>query len=217
MKDKFNLTQEQNIFFAKRNIVDSLWKSANLEGIAITFSETQKVYDGGNIDHLRIDEIVTINNLKHAWQFILNTLDTELDFKYLCSINALVGSNIIETAGEMRYGDVRIGGTNWKPDLPNKEVIEKDLEEIKKIDNVTERAITIMCYTMRKQIFWDGNKRTAMLFANGEMIKNGKGVISIPIELKEKFGELLTKYYETNNMEELKEFIYENCIDGIKF
>jgi len=49
------------------------------------------------------------------------------------------------------------------------------------------------------------------------MIKNGKGVISIPIELKEKFGELLTKYYETNNMEELKEFIYENCIDGIKF
>jgi len=217
MEDKYNMTREQNIFVAKRNVVDYIWKSANIEGISITFPETQAIYDGGNVARLRVDEIVAVNNLKHAWQFILNTLDTELDFKYLCSINALVGSNIIEAAGEMRYGDVRIGGTNWKPDLPNKEVIEKDLEEIKKIENVTERAITIMCYTMRKQIFWDGNKRTAMLFANCEMIKNGKGVISIPIELKEKFGELLTKYYETDNMEELKEFIYENCIDGIKF
>ena len=45
MENKFMLTQEQNIFFAKRNIVDSLWKSANLEGIAITFPETQKIYD----------------------------------------------------------------------------------------------------------------------------------------------------------------------------
>ena len=40
IEDKYNMTQEQNIFYAKRNIVDSMWKSANLEGIAITFSET---------------------------------------------------------------------------------------------------------------------------------------------------------------------------------
>ena len=30
MKDKFNLTREQNVFIAKRNIVDYIWKSANL-------------------------------------------------------------------------------------------------------------------------------------------------------------------------------------------
>ncbi len=35
LKDKYNMTQEQNIFYAKRNIVDSMWKSANLEGITI--------------------------------------------------------------------------------------------------------------------------------------------------------------------------------------
>lgn len=45
MYDKFNLTQEQNIFLAKRNIVDSIWKSANLEGITITFPETQVIYE----------------------------------------------------------------------------------------------------------------------------------------------------------------------------
>lgn len=37
MNNKFNLTKEQNIFIAKRNIVDYIWKSANLEGIGVTF------------------------------------------------------------------------------------------------------------------------------------------------------------------------------------
>lgn len=32
MKNKFSLTREQNAFVAKRNIVDYIWKSANLEG-----------------------------------------------------------------------------------------------------------------------------------------------------------------------------------------
>lgn len=97
MEDKYSLTQEQNIFFAKRNIVDSLWKSANLEGIAITFPETQKIFDGGNVEHLRVDEIVTINNLKHAWQFLLSTIKVEIDFNYISSIHSLVGSNLVES------------------------------------------------------------------------------------------------------------------------
>ena len=97
MKNKYNLTQEQNIFLAKRNIIDSIWKSANLEGIAITFPETQQIYEGGNISHLRVDEIVTINNLKHAWQFILSSINSKIDFNYISSIHSLVGSNLVES------------------------------------------------------------------------------------------------------------------------
>ena len=55
MENKFNLTREQNIFVAKRNIVDYIWKSANLEGILVKFSEAQAIYDGANVGHLRID------------------------------------------------------------------------------------------------------------------------------------------------------------------
>ena len=72
-----------------------------------------------------------------------------------------------------------------------------------------------MAYLMRIQFFSDGNKRTAMLFANKIMIQNGKGIISIPVESDDIFGEKLTKYYESNDMEELKKFIYDYCIDGI--
>lgn len=73
-----------------------------------------------------------------------------------------------------------------------------------------------MCYLMKTQFFSDGNKRTAMLFANKLMIENGKGIISVPVEEDANFGEKLTKYYETNNMDDLKKFIYDKCVNGIK-
>lgn len=216
MEDKYNMTREQNIFWAKRNIVDSIWKSSHIEGLDVTYPETQKIYDGGNVARLRIDEIQIINNLKHAWIFILNSLDSKNDLNFIKSINSLVGSNLIDGAGKIRLYDVNIGGTNWKPELPNEREVSKDIDELLKIENVTDRAITIMCYLMRIQFFSDGNKRTAMLFANKIMIENGKGIISIPVEEDINFGEKLIKYYETNNMEDLKEFIYSKCISGYK-
>ncbi len=173
MQDKYNMTIEQNIFLAKRNIVDYIWKSAHLEGIDVTFPETQQIYDGGNIGRLKIDEIVTINNLKHAWQFILSTIEQKADFNYLCSVNALVGSNLVENAGKLRSGDVRIGGTNWTPVLPNKLDFEEKIEKIGHIEIATQRAIRTMACIMKSQLFWDGNKRSAMLFANQIMIQNG--------------------------------------------
>ena len=54
-----------------------------------------------------------------------------------------------------------------------------------------------------------------MLLANKILISNGKGILSVPIELDVEFGELLINYYETNDMEKIKRFFYENCLDGI--
>lgn len=216
MEDKYNMTQEQNVFYAKRNIVDSIWKSSHIEGINVTYPETQKLYDGGNVARLRVDEIQVINNLKYAWRYIFCSLNNENNLNILKSINSLVGSNLVDRAGKVRIYDVSIGGTKWKPELPNENKISDDLAELLKIENVTDRAITTMCYLMRSQIFSDGNKRTAMLFANKIMIENGKGIISIPIEEDINFSEKLIKYYETNDMADLKQFIYDKCISGIE-
>lgn len=217
LNDKYNMTQEQNIFYAKRNIVDSMWKSANLEGIAITFPETQKIYDGGNVSKLRLDEIVTVNNLKHAWQFILSTINAKLDFNYISSVHSLVGSNLLESPGKLRIYDVKMGGTNWKPELPTTTQINEVIEKYLKNNNITDAILELMCKLMKMQLFNDGNKRTAMLIANHELIKNGKGIISISMEFKEEFGEKLISYYENEEkLEELKNFFLINCLDGLK-
>lgn len=61
-----------------------------------------------------------------------------------------------------------------------------------------------MLWIMRRQMFVDGNKRMIMLFANKIMINIGCGIIIISQNNQIKFYELLIKYYESKNKEELK-------------
>ena len=219
MKDKFNLTREQNVFVAKRNIVDYIWKSANLEGIMVTYPETQVIYDNGIVSGLKVDEIVAINNLKYAWSFILENPDIKYNYNTLCEIYKLVCDKLVldVNLGKTRKVPVNIGGTSYKPQFPFEsqivEELNKYLEQNEKTK--TEIAIEIMLFLMRRQIFIDGNKRVAMLFANKIMIDNGCGIISIPKDIQKEFFNKLINYYESNNMEDLKWWIYNNCIDGI--
>ena len=195
---------------------DYIWKSANLEGIAVTYPDTQVIFDGYSVQGYKIEEITAINNLKKAWQFILNDIDLELNLAYICKINGIVGEGIFYNSGMIRSTPVKIGGTTWQPTIPFESQIKEELDKVSGESN-TERAINMMLYLMRKQIFLDGNKRTAMLIANKIMIENGCGIISIPIDKQPEFYKLLIKYYETSNKEEIKEYIYNYCIDGMTF
>ena len=218
MENKFKMTVEENVFTAKRNIIDYIWKSARLEGRGVTYPDTEAIYNGMSAPDVKVSEIVAVNNLKHSWQFLLDTLDCPTDFKYICQLNRLVGGdNLIIRAGYLRNVSVSMGGTSWKPDMPDEDKIRQDLEKISHIENPTERAITLMLYCMRSQMFLDGNKRTAMLAANHEMIMNGCGIISVPIEKQRDFTKLLVEFYETGNMDVIADFVYRECIDGIDF
>ena len=117
----------------------------------------------------------------------------------------------------MRNGKVEITGTDYIPPIPNETQFKKDLTYILKIENPTERAIEYMFYGMRGQLFWDGNKRTSIICANKIMIENGAGIIKIPDNKLESFTVLLSEFYTTNNKEKIKQFIFDNCIDGITF
>lgn len=215
MNNKFNMTVEDNVFLAKRNIIDIIWKSARLEGLNVTFPDTEAIYNGLVISNIKVDTVIAINNLKHAWQFVLDNIDYQMDYPYVCKINQFVCSNLISNAGFIRNYPVSIGGTRWKPELPIESKIKEEINDIMQIENPTDRAITMMLSLMRRQMFGDGNKRTGMLAANQIMISNGVGVISIPIELQREFSNLLVNYYETNDMIEIKDFIYNSCIEGI--
>ncbi len=219
MEDKYKLTREENVFVAKRNIVDYIWKSANLEGIGVTYPETQVIYDGGIITGLTVDHVIAINNLKYAWQFILENEGFAYDFNYLCELHKKTCDKLVleQTLGRMRTTPVNIGGTDWKPQFPIESQIKEELEVLlnQSDKSKTEIAIEVMLWIMRRQIFIDGNKRVAMMFANKIMIDNGCGIISISQANQPIFFEKLIRYYETGRGENLKEWIYETSIDGI--
>lgn len=216
MEDKYKMTLEQNIFLAKRNLVDNVYASARMEGINITFPQTKTILDGVNVNSLKIDDIQCVLNLRDAWKFVINNIKEQFNLEFVCKVNEYVARNESLEWGTLRNGRVEITGTQYIPEIPNKEDVEENIKEIIKIENATQRAITYMLYGMRKQLFWDGNKRTSTIAANKIMIENGAGIIKVPDEKLERFNELLTKYYDTNEMLEISNFIYENCIDGIR-
>lgn len=218
MVPKFSLTRDENIFVAKRNLIDYIWKSAKLEGLGVTYPDTEAIFNGMYAPNVKVSDIIAVNNLKHAWQFLLDNLDVPADYPYICQLNRIVGGdNLIINAGFIRKVPVSIGGTSWKPDIPIKSQIKEEVANVLSVEEPTDRAITLMLYLMRKQMFLDGNKRTAMLAGNQIMIANGCGVLSVPIEIQPEFTKMLVEYYETGEMDSLKDFVYENCIDGIDF
>lgn len=214
MKDKYIMTREENLSYAKRNIVDLIYCSAKIEGIAVTFPQTYELYEGRSVAGLSVDDIVKINNLKKSWQFIFDTIDYPVDLRYIKQINQLVQNGLHPLSGQIRTDHVTIGGTKWKPDLPNETEYISKIEKILNMECATERAITIMEYLMRAQLFWDGNKRTAQLIANQILIQNCCGILAIPVEKNLEFTEKLIDFYETGNDGKMKQFIYENAIDG---
>ena len=217
MQDKYNLTLEQNIFLAKRNLVDNIYANARMEGLNITFPETKTILEGINVPNLKIDEIQCILNLRDAWKYLINNIHADFNLDFICKINELVARNESIAWGVLRQGGVQITGTDYIPEIPDEEDVKKQINNILQIENATERAIEYMLYGMRSQLFWDGNKRTSTICANKIMIENGCGIIKVPDNKLKDFTILLSEFYSTNNKEKIKQFIFDNCIDGIVF
>lgn len=216
MENKFNMTKEDNIFFAKRKLIDNIYKSANLEGIAVTFADTYSFMNNVNTGNISIDDMLKLKGLKDAWEYVLNTIDEELTIDYIKKIHFQVckGQNIFPL-GDFRDKGVGVTGTSWRPKLPIECNYEKELKDIMSISNDLDRCISLFCWIQRSQMFLDGNKRVANLVANKEMIRCGQGIIAVPVEKIGEYFVLLINYYETNDMTCIKEWIRNNCVDGI--
>ena len=216
MNRLYNMTKEDNVFFAKRKIIDNIYKSANLEGIAVTFADTVDFYNNVNNGHISIDNMLKLKGLKDAWEYIIDTVDEDLTIDYIKKIHFEIckGQNI-NPLGEFREHGVGITGTSWRPKLPSECDYNKELNDILNNSDKQDMAINLFCWIQRSQMFQDGNKRVANLVANKEFIRNGLGIINVPVDLIGTYFTYLIEYYETNDNSKLKKFIIENCIDGI--
>jgi len=160
--------------------------------------------------------IKEITNYNNAWNFMVANLKNKINLNYICKINLLIGDgNIIPNAGQLRKINVKIGEMEWRPELPDKKMIQKKLTEINSIMDIRDRAITMMLFLMRSQLFHDGNKRTSLLIANKIMLQYSLAKISISTKNQEKFMKLLIDYYKSDNMKKIKKFIIDKCIVDI--
>ena len=202
------------IEMAKRLLVDSIWKSANLEGLGTTFPKTEAILANAPTE-TKSEEVLFVINMKRAWQFLLDNLDSPNNIMLLREYNKVVGELLFRNNGEIRTFPVQIGGTSWEPELPNSAAIIADLQEIDSIDDIELKALKFFCFVARTQMFIDGNKRVAQLIANKILIENDIGIFQIPIEKLERFKILLIGFYETADDTAIIDFMKESCIKRV--
>ena len=187
-----------------------------MENRAVTFPQTRTILDGVNVPGVQLDDIQAILNMRDAWRFLMNTVDEPLTVEYICKINEFIARNEALEWGVLRRGSVGISGTDYKPPVPVYETVCAELDKLLSADKTaTEKALDAFAWGARGQFFWDGNKRTSLTVANKILLMNGAGILTITDPHMEAFNVALLNFYNTGEAEPLKQFLYDNALDGI--
>ena len=204
----------RNLEFARANMKANIYDQAVLEGVATSFPQTEDIIDNGTVNGMTANDIQKILNLKHAWEFILDgdVIQASTDYYLLCHIARLVNEGFFLNGGMIRGVPVSIGGSNYKPPLPVESMVKEKIAEIiaARKDDI-DIAIELCMYCMKTQIFIDGNKRAAVVFANHYLIAHGQGFLVIPEQFVPDFKRLLVEYYEGEDIAVISRFLKENC------
>ena len=211
---------ELNLEFARANMKASIYDQAVLEGVATSFPQTEEIIENGRVSGVAVADVQKVLNLKHAWEFVLDrdVLSCPTDFAVLCHVARLVNEGFFDDGGRVRGVPIAIGGTAYVPPLPQETVIRERLSEIipsavqaNSDGKAVDIAIELCLYCMKAQIFLDGNKRTAIIFANHFLIAHGGGLLVVPEADVPRFKELLIGHYEGTASDELRAFMRKSC------
>lgn len=214
--DKFHMTPEQSLFLAKKKWDENVYCGMRMENRNITFPQTKTILQGVNVPSVQIDDIQAVLNMRDAWRFLLGSMYEPVTFEYWCKLNEYIARNEALEWGKLRTGSVGISGTDYEPPVPIPDVVKAELNEILTADTTaTAKSLEAFVWGARGQFFWDGNKRTSMTLANKILIAAGVGFLTITDKHMEQFNTLLLDYYNTGESETLKDFLYENTIQGI--
>ena len=204
----------RNIEFARANMKANIYDQAVLEGVATSFPQTEEIIENGIVSGVTATDVQKILNLKHAWEFILDrdVISSRSDYYMLCYIARLVNEGFFAEGGRIRGVPVTIGGSSYVPPLPIESDVKDSIREIIEAgDSVIDTAIKLCLYSMKTQIFLDGNKRASVIFANHYLISHGGGFLVIPENDVPEFKKLLVKYYEGEDISVIIKFMKERC------
>ena len=203
-----------NLDYARVNMSASIYDQAVLEGVATSFPQTEEIINNGTVVGMSAADVQKVLNLKHAWEFVLDkdVLLAPSNLHVLEHIARLVNEGFFSNGGRIRAVPVSIGGTSYTPPLPQENVVKETIETIVDSDKKPiDIAIELVLYCMKAQIFLDGNKRAAIIFANHFLISKGGGLLVVPQEDVSEFKDLLIAHYEGRGTKQIKAFLKKNC------
>lgn len=204
----------ENLDFARANLKANIYDQAVLEGVATSFPQTEEIIENGKVNGVTATDVQKILNLKHAWEFILDTdvIQSKSNYHMLCYIAKLVNEGFFLEGGRIRGVPVSIGGSSYVPPLPIETVVIERIDDILNSGKEDiDIAVDLCLYAMKTQVFLDGNKRAAVIFANHYLIAHGQGFLVIPETEVAEFKKLLVRFYEGEDKNIISSFLKDKC------
>ena len=126
---------------AKRLLMDSIWKSANLEGLGTTYQKTEAIIRNAPTI-TTANEVLFVINMKCAWQFLFNNLGRYNSLSYLEEFNSIVGNMLFRKRGNIRFLGM--------PPKTQLYFILSKLYELNEIEDPELRALKYFCFIRRQ-------------------------------------------------------------------
>lgn len=193
----------------ERLAVDLSWKSSQIEGNTYSLLETERLLlEKETATGKTLEEATMLLNHKEALDYIVNHPH------YLQPLTVAKIENIhsilIEGLGvdrNIRTRRVGITGTNYRPldkEFQIREALEGLCELVNRRQDVFEKALLLLVMISYIQPFNDGNKRTARIVSNAELMANDYCPISFRTIDSVEYKKAMLLFYEQNNLSAFK-------------
>lgn len=205
---------DRALFRVRKLLPEFVFDVTWLEGNPFTFPEVQTLLDGITVGGHKVSDAQQVQNTASAWKRLVELIRTDrfrFDKETFCELHVRVAFEEALEWGRFRDGAVSIAGTAWQP--PAAETLDAlfdaGLAELLAVESPLERALAFFLFGALQQFFYDGNKRTARLMMNGELLRQGWDAISIPAARKLEFNQSMIRFYDGRDGTEMMRFLLD--------
>ena len=210
---KVEAMREQCVVWVKSHGAELVWKSARIEVSDVTLPQTRIILAGRLNSGVDPHTTAVVGNINRAWQYLTDAVAYPLTLQDVENYNSIVGQGLELEPGRIRSVPVSISGTSYVPDIPNLSRIHDVLAHD---GSPVDAAVGVFGSITRGQWFANGNKRTALMAANHQLIHAGAGVLQLPPErVDDEFRDVLIQWYETGDLSPLSTWLTTHAFTSV--
>lgn len=216
--DKFAMSRDGEDILVEKNFAQLVYLAGKFAGLSTTLLDTQAILADLSGTQAKPSEIRTILNLRDAYHYAMSLqYISEVSFAALLKINLFVIGAGASGAGQIRVQPVVVPLTDmmYQPAIPDETQVKREFADLVQSEaTTTDKAITLLLWLSRAQLFLDGNKRTAIIAANALMFADRRGLLAVPENKLAEYLQRLQQYYKNGDTANLKHWLYDTAIFG---
>ncbi len=207
-----------------------VWDSAVLEGNAFTYPEVQTLMDGVTVGGHTIhdeDQVLALSDSARTLDAMVRSAVFSLTKQSADALNAIVSRRESLEPGHFR-GEGNIV-TNVSVNLGERGTYQPPATQpgghnlvrlhtgivarCQAIAHPFERAVAYNLAMCRLQAYYDGDRRTARLMMNGELMAHGYDAVSVPAKARLDYNMLMVDFYATGDGTRLMKYMRDLWVE----